>query len=102
MKTKEEIRIAIGDPNELRGSVINVDGDRVDVWQYNLYEKNSGWLNLAFGLFFIGIPWFYPNWVWVERDSYWLYFVNDSLVQWGRAGDWQPDVLMDIRLKMDN
>jgi hypothetical protein len=100
-QTQQQIRQAIGEPDEVRGSVRNVDGDIVTVWEYDLYNSSSAWKNLAFGFFpFLTITWWSPSIGAYNRpDAYWVYFVNDSVVQWGRAGDWRPDVIMQIRLK---
>jgi len=91
----------IGDPDEVRGSVINVDGDIVTVWQFDLYKKSSAWSNFALGtLIFFTVTWWTPT---LERynqpDPYWLYFVGEKLARWGRAGDWEPDVIMQVRIK---
>ena len=35
------------------------------------------------------------------RQFYWLYFLNDTLVQWGRPGDWEvmSDHIYELRIK---
>jgi len=98
---KEKVIDLIGTPDEVRGSLKNVDDDIVTVWQYDLYSKSSAWANLGLGIFpFFTITWWTPTLGNYNRpDSYWLYFVNSYLAQWGRAGDWQPDVIMNIRIK---
>lgn len=100
---KQKVIDLIGTPDEVRGSVKNVDGDIVTVWQYDLYNKSSAWYNLGLGVFpFFTITWWVPTLGNYNRpDSYWIYFVNENLAQWGRAGDWQPDVIMNIRLEND-
>ena len=100
LMTQEQVRTSIGEPDEVRGSLKNVDGDIVTVWQYDLYRKNSAWENLALGIApFFTITWWTPTLGRYNRpNSYWFYFVGDKLAQWGRAGDWQPDVIMQIRL----
>lgn len=103
LMTQQQIRTLISDPDEVRGSLKNVDGDIVTVWQYDLYKKSSGWVNLGLGIFpFFTLTWWTPTLGNYNRpDSYWLYFVGDKLAQWGRAGDWQPDVIMQIRIKTE-
>ena len=34
-------------------------------------------------------------------ERYWLYFLNDTLKQWGRPGDWQKaaDQVYELRIK---
>jgi hypothetical protein len=103
LMTQQQVRTFIGDPDEVRGSLKNIDGDIVTVWQYDLYRKSSAWTNLGLGIFpFFTLTWWTPTLGNYNRpDSYWLYFVRDKLAQWGRAGDWQPDVIMQIRIKSE-
>lgn len=101
LMTQDEVRESIGDPDEVRGSVINVDGDVVSVWQYDLYNKSSGWKNLAAGFFLLTMTWWIPNTKIVYPHSYWIYFVDKRLAQWGRAGNWQPGVIKKIRIEND-
>lgn len=37
----------------------------------------------------------------IVEESYYLYFVNDSLVQWGRPSDWQreADRVYEVRMR---
>lgn len=37
----------------------------------------------------------------VLMERYWLYFVNDELIQWGRPGDWEreSDHIYEVRVK---
>lgn len=98
---KESVIDIVGTPDEIRGSIKNVDDDVVTVWQYDLYSKSSAWANLGLGIFpFFTISWWTPTLGNYNRpDSYWLYFVNNYLTQWGRAGDWRPDLIMNIRME---
>lgn len=100
MKKGEVIKV-IGDPDEIRGSVKNVDGDIVTVWQYELYNKSSALTNFGLGIFpFFTLTWWVPTLgAYNTPDTYWLYMINESLVQWGRAGDWRPDQIMDITIR---
>lgn len=101
LMTQQKVRSRVGDPDEVRGSIKNVDGDIVTVWQYDLYNKSSGWTNFALGFFLVTLPWWIAEWPYNRPGSYWLYFVGDKLARWGKAGDWQPDVIMQIRIKND-
>ena len=49
LMTQQQVRRFIGDPDEVRGSLKNVDGDILTVWQYDLYKKSSAWTNLGLG-----------------------------------------------------
>ena len=99
LMSKNDVRIRIGEPDEIRGSITNVDGDIVTVWQYDLYPKSVALINFAFGIPLFTLTWLLPPLK--APDTYWMYFVGDKLAQWGRAGDWRPDVIMQIRLKQE-
>ena len=94
--TKNEVQQNIGNPDEVRGSVTNVDGDIVTVWEYAFYSKGSSAANLGIGIFSGTLSWWVPI---VGKNFYWLYFVEEDLAQWGRAGDWQPDIIKEIRIR---
>lgn len=93
--SKEKVKTAIGDPNEVRGSIVNEDNDVVTVWQYNLYAADASTRNFIAGFLTATISWWVPL---TSTDSYWLYFVENQLAQWGRAGDWREDFIMKIKL----
>ena len=82
--TKAGVRNQIGEPTAVRGAIINKYGQCIDVWEYRLYRYSGAIEGLS--------PYF---------DLYWLYFVDDKLVQWGQAGDWQKeaDRIYDIRFR---
>lgn len=64
--TKSDVVSKIGKPVSARGSITNKHGQVVEVWEY----------------------WFYKG---PQPADYWLYFVENKLVQWGEAGDWQKE-----------
>ncbi len=53
MESKNQVRTSLGEPDEVRGSIKNVDNDIVTVWQYALYDKSAPLTN-----FFMGFPTF--------------------------------------------
>jgi len=97
-QSKETVEQNIGSPDEIRGSMKNTEGKTVTVWQYNLCGSAFD----SIGNFFLGIFIFTASW-WIvphtEYNSYWIYFVDGQLAQWGRAGDWREDVIMKVKLE---
>ncbi|NNM43018.1 MAG: hypothetical protein HKM07_01575 [Chlamydiae bacterium] len=69
-------------PGVARGSIINKFGQSIEVREY----KTKDWLA--------------TSWQEYER-TYWLYFCDGKLVQWGRAGDWAEAkrMIYDINFK---
>ena len=84
-------RLSIGDPKgqveESLGSPVNVIGSKrypdgiVEVWSYERWHSALG-----------------PDYI---EETYWLYFYNGELIQWGRPGDWQreADRIYEIRVR---
>lgn len=93
--TQKDVKTKIGEPDEVRGSVINEEGNTVTVWQYELYNKDAGLKNFVLGFLVLTISWWVPG----GSNDYWLYFVENQLAQWGRAGDWREDLIMKIKLE---
>ena len=95
-KSKKEVIKLIGKPNLKRGCQVDKLGRSIEVFEYHLeIEKTIGQIIcgivlviLTLGLFLPLL--FIPNPV----DVYWLYFCEDKLIQWGRAGDWKPIVML--------
>jgi len=83
--TKNEVLERIGRPTVVRGAMVNKYGQKVEVWEYELFKYPER-----------GEPLFYN-----ERmlTPYWLYFVDGILKQWGQAGDWkeEPDRIYEFR-----
>lgn len=73
-----------------RGSMINKHGQVIEVREYQFASPKDCrdyvgitcisilTLGLTTPLYFVSGP----------RDTYWLYFCDGRLVQWGKAGDW--------------
>jgi len=78
--TKGEVTKAIGKPYVVRGAMQNKYGQTIEVWEY----RPARWTMDAVAYY---------------TDRYWLYFVEDKLVQWGQAGDWsrEADRIYEIR-----
>ena len=81
---KPEVVQKMGKPTSVRGSIRNKYDQVIEVWEYRLYQYSGAIEGLS--------PYY---------DLYWLYFVNDTLVQWGKAGDWrkEADRIHEIRFR---
>lgn len=82
--SKSSVVSSIGEPNAVRGSIKNMYGQIIDVWEYRLYMYEGA------------IEGFSPYY-----NLYWLYFVDGKLYQWGQAGDWEreADIIYEFRFK---
>ena len=60
---KQQVIDAISDPDLVRSSVLDKEGNAIEVWEY-IVLRGSGWD---------------PSLI----EKYWLYFHNDKLVRWG-------------------
>ena len=85
--SKEQVCQKLGDPTVARGDSRNKFDQTVEVWEYRLALPEDAGANVAFttATFEVG--------AFVHRDikNYWLYFVEDKLVRWGEAGDWDRE-----------
>ncbi len=85
--SKEQVVQKLGDPTVARGAIRNKFDQPVEVWEYHLALPEDAGAKVAFttATFEIG--------AFVHRDikNYWLYFVEDKLVRWGEAGDWERE-----------
>lgn len=64
--TKEQVKSSVGDNYIIRGAVVNKFNQSIEVWEYEVRKRRSV----------------------TDVEKYWLYMVDNKLVQWGRAGDW--------------
>lgn len=103
--TKEEVVGEMGPPNVVRGAITNKYDQTVEVWQYTLAlpsEDSAGEVvgksALTCITLGVGAATFKP-----PKRKYWLYFVDDSLVQWGEAGDWraEADRIYEMRFETE-
>jgi hypothetical protein len=78
--TKDTIIERISKPDIIRGSMINNSNQTVEVWEYRVEAE-------AFLFYF--------------PEPYWLYFYDNKLVQWGKAGDWDKaaDNIQEVRFR---
>lgn len=88
--SKEQVCQKLGDPTVARGAIRNKFDQTVEVWEYRLAlpEDEIG-RKTAVTIITLGIGGF----SFADRDmkNYWLYFVEDKLVRWGEAGDWERE-----------
>ena len=81
--TKSEVIKAMGKPTTSRGSMTNKYGQVIEVWEYRTY---NGYL----ASFHEG-----------QYSYFWLFFSDDELVRWGKAGDWKAtaDRIYEVRFR---
>jgi len=72
--TKDDVKVAIGRPDIVRGSIINDNNQIIEVWEYYVLTGGS---------------FFYPETL--RTEGYLLYFNNNILVSWGKGGDWKDE-----------
>ncbi|MQY78046.1 MAG: hypothetical protein GH151_02455 [Bacteroidetes bacterium] len=89
--TKSEVFQKIGEPNSVRGSVKNKHGVVIEVWEYRLCSHATLGPRYPSGVHAIHY----------HYDLYWLYFADNKLVRWGKAGDWRKaaDKINEIRFR---
>ena len=78
-------------PGVARGSIINKFGQVVEIREYKVDagkspDQKKREIALTIGTFGLGSPIFLEGGDII--DTYWLYFCDGRLVQWGKAGDW--------------
>jgi hypothetical protein len=93
---QSEVEEEVGPPSAVRSAMTNKYGQTIHVWEYRLGPKTHALQDFLAG------PVGRQELARVRRD-YWLYFVDDTLIRWGEAGDWQQtaDHLYDIRFGTD-
>jgi len=98
--TKDAIIGNLGEPAVARGSIRNRFNQVIEVWEYTLALPSTdsagqvvGKSVLTFITLGMGAATFRP-----EKKNYWLYFLDNKLVQWGEAGDWrkEPERIYDF------
>jgi outer membrane protein assembly factor BamE (lipoprotein component of BamABCDE complex) len=80
--TKEEVIQLLGKPSDEKGTVTSsTHGYLMEVWEYNVSrskkDENKTKQQAERVMSTIG-----------GANGYWLYFLDDNLVQWKEAGDW--------------
>lgn len=86
-----------------RGAMINKFGQSIEVMEYHINQGKSGrqlGAELALTICTLGLlcPILLSE---GEISTYWLYFCDGKLVQWGKAGDWAEahKIIYDINFK---
>lgn len=89
--TKREVEQVMGKPDEIRCPVVTPQGDVIDIWEYKLGTINETRLNKKTAFLFCGLFIFWPllcfPTAWespYDYSIYFLKFVNNLLVQWGK------------------
>lgn len=85
----------LGEPKLFRGSIINKDGQIVEVYEYDIDTGKSTsqiWSEIGYGFLMA----FCQVFVYAPQRNdhikpFWFYFYNNRLVKWGAAGDWQME-----------
>lgn len=100
---KQQILKQLGRPTIVRGSIKTKFEQVIEVWEYVVDVEWTGgqiagataFTILTFGL---GAGVFWDE---TEAYYYWLYFHDNKLVKWGRAGDWakEADHISEIRFR---
>jgi len=90
---KNEVVQKIGEPRVCRGSMVNKSGQIIEVWEYSLELASQDSAGETIGKFCATVCTFgiaAMDFA-APQKNYWLYFIDDKLVQWGEAGDWNVE-----------
>ena len=87
--TKEQVIQRIGAPKVVREAIKDKTGQTIEIWEYELSTRKDGefFQDVLFTIGTAGIA--APMAISRSKDqieTYWLYFSNGKLVQWGQAG----------------
>ena len=94
--TKEQVINKIGSPKAVREAIKDKSGHTIELWEYSLSTRQAGefYQDVIFTVGTAGIA--APMAVSRSKEqvqSYWLYFYDGKLVQWGQEGaqpgDWK-------------
>lgn len=87
-----------------RGSILNKYGQIIEVREYEVDKgkdgrRRAGEILATISTCGLAAPIFFTA---GEVNTYWLYFCDGMLVQWGRAGDWveAQKMIYDINFKI--
>jgi hypothetical protein len=91
--TKDEVVDTLGKPTTSRGALRNKHSQVIEVWEYRLAvpsdDSTGQVVSKSFmTLYTVGIG---AKEFAGDRKDYWLYFLNDELVQFGEAGSWADE-----------
>jgi len=91
--SKEEVVKNLGESTVVRGSIRNKLNQVVEIWEYELVvpQNTSAGQELE-KLVLTAITLGALGGVYKDKiKSYWLYFYDNKLAQWGEAGDWSKE-----------
>jgi hypothetical protein len=101
---KQEVINKMSSKGVARGSILNKFGQVIEVREYKVDAGKTGdqlgeEIAFTIGTFGLGAPIFCRH---GEIHTYWLYFCEGTLVQWGRSGDWAEaqKVIYDINFNV--
>jgi len=81
--SKRELESVLGEPNTIRGAMINNFQQTIETWEYQVDSGFNDKKMAAMQLFgYVGASWYF-------NDPYWFFFCDNKLVKWCKAGDWE-------------
>ena len=92
--SKKEVMTSLGEPTVARGAIRNRYSQIVEVWEYTLTlptEESTGTIigKTVITVITVGMG---ARLFEGERKNYWLYFYEDTLVEWKEVGDWGKEI----------
>lgn len=104
MMTKQDAIQKMKAKGIVRGAIVNKFGQNIEVVEYQIDQGKSGkqlGAELTVTLLTVGLasPILLSE---GKISTYWLYFCDGKLVQWGKAGDWTEaqKIIYDINFKI--
>ena len=100
---KEQVVHKLGQPSIFRGSIINKFDQTIDVFEYSVdrgKDSKQVTTEILLTIYTLGLA--APVLLTQGKiDSFWLFFHDNKLVQWGKAGDWQKqaDTIYEVRFR---
>ena len=88
--TKDEVVDSLGRPTTSRGALRNKYGQVIEVWEYRLAVPSDDSTGQVISKSFMTLytAGYGAKEFAGDRKDYWLYFMNNELVQFGEAGSW--------------
>jgi len=91
--TKDDVIGVLDEPTTSRGALRNKYGQVIEVWEYRLAvpsDDSTGQVVSKSVVTLVTAGYGAKDFV-GDRKNYWLYFLNDELVQFGEAGRWADE-----------
>ena len=88
--TKDDVIGVLDEPTTSRGALRNKYGQVIEVWEYRLAvpsDDSTGQV-ISKSLMAVYTAGYGAKEFTGDRKDYWLYFMNNELVQFGEAGSW--------------